>query len=55
MNTLNKIGAILFILGALGFIYVLGYVIYISFGWIGVIIFAATILIVLGTCLISED
>ena len=52
MDKLDRIGAILLIVGALGFTSILGYGIYLSFGWIGVIIFAATNLMVLGACLI---
>lgn len=55
MDKLEKIGIILFIIGALGFIYVWEYEIYLSFGWIGVVIFAATILMVLGACITLSD
>ena len=59
MNDLNIIGLILFIIGALGFFSILGYGIYIEFGWFGVIIsFAiifAIIFIVLGYCLMWSD
>lgn len=62
MDGLNKndlilfiIGVILFIIGALGFISILGYGVYMTFGWLGVIIYASIILMILGYSLMHSD
>ena len=55
MDELNKNGLILFIIGALGFISILGYGVYRSFGWLGVIIYASMILMILGVCFMRSD
>lgn len=55
MNDLNIIGLIFFIIGALGFFSILGYGVYIEFGWLGVIINFALIFIILGGCLMCSD
>ena len=47
MNEVDKIGAILFILGSLGFFSILGYGVYMAFGWLGVIIYASIILMII--------
>lgn len=53
MNELN--GQILFTIGALGLISIVGYGVYMAFGWIGVIIYASINLMILGDCLVSQD
>ena len=55
MNKLNIIGLIFFIIGVLGFYSILGYGIYIAFGWLGIIINFAIIFIALGGCLMCSD
>lgn len=55
MDELNKNGLILFIIGALGFLSILGYGVYMAFGWLGVIIYASIILMILGGGLICSD
>ena len=55
MDELNKNGLILFIIGALGFISILGYGVYMAFGWLGVIIYASMILMILGVCFMRSD
>ena len=55
MNELNIIGLIFFIIGALGFFSILGYGIYIAFGWLGVIINFSITFMVLGGCFICTD
>ena len=55
MDELNKNGLILFIIGALGFLSILGYGVYMAFGWLGVIIYASMILMILGVCFMRSD
>ena len=55
MNILNKIGLIFLKIGALGFISILGYGIYIEFGWLGTAIFLIVLFITLGGCFICID
>ena len=55
MDELNKNGLILFIIGALGFLSILGYGVYMAFGWLGVIIYASIILMLLGGALVCSD
>lgn len=52
MNTLNRIGLICFIIGALGIYFLIGYyVIYMQFGLLATVVYSLAILMLTGGCL----
>ena len=55
INELNIIGIVLALIGFLGLFTLLGYGLYVLFGWLGSSIFIITLLITLGGCFICSD
>lgn len=55
INELNIIGIVLTLIGFLGLFALLGYGLYVLFGWLGSSIFVIALLITLGGCFICTD